>query len=116
MIAEAWLACTALERTCLAVLEEQPLDAGTEASLSLKALAGRVGRRVSALTLQVLGAIGFTWEHPHHRYWRRVQTLDTLIETGAAATAALGRTIRRRRSLGRSFGVEIEEVEDGQGP
>lgn len=114
MIAEAWLARTALERTCLAVLEEQPLDVGTEASLSLKALAGRVGRRVSALTLQVLGAIGFTWEHPHHRYWRRVQTLDALIETGAVATAALGRMIRRRRALGRPFGVEIEEVEDGQ--
>ena len=34
----------------------------------LKALAGRTGHHVSQATLQVLGGIGFTEEHEHHRY------------------------------------------------
>lgn len=111
MLAEAWLARTALERSCLAVLEARTLEPGTAATLMLKALAGRVGRRVSALTLQALGAIGFTREHPHHRYWRRVQTLDSLIEPGTVAAAALGRSIRRRGRVERLFDVDVEEAE-----
>ena len=44
----------------------------------LKALAGRTGHHVSQATLQVLGGIGFTDEHEHHRYEKRVLTLDAL--------------------------------------
>jgi acyl-CoA dehydrogenase-like protein len=110
MIAEAWVARTALARSCHAVLEERPSsDPSPEPSLLLKALAGRSGERVCALTLQVLGAIGVTSEHPHHRYWRRVQTLDALIDTGEEATTKLGRVLRQRRLATRPFGVEKEE-------
>ncbi len=61
----------------------------------LKALAGRTGHHVSQATLQVLGGIGFTEEHEHHRYEKRVLTLDALCggteqlarEIGQAAMA-----------------------------
>jgi hypothetical protein len=60
---------------------------------ALKALAGRTARRVAQTTLQTFGAIGFTWEHEHHRYARRALTLDALygsydelvVELGLAA-------------------------------
>ena len=44
----------------------------------LKALAGRTGHHVAQATLQVLGGIGFTEEHEHHHYEKRVLTLDAL--------------------------------------
>ena len=53
----------------------------------VKALAGRTGLRVSQATLQVLGALGFTWEHEHHRYAKRILTLDALL--GSTKTLAL---------------------------
>jgi hypothetical protein len=60
----------------------------------LKALAGRAGQHVSQSTLQVFGGIGFTEEHEHHRYAKRLLTLDALCgskdqltrEVGQAAT------------------------------
>jgi hypothetical protein len=47
----------------------------------LKALAGRTGHHVAQATLQVLGGIGFTKEHEHHRYAKRILTLDALCGT-----------------------------------
>ncbi|HEY2563635.1 MAG TPA: acyl-CoA dehydrogenase family protein [Acidimicrobiales bacterium] len=56
----------------------------------LKALAGRTGQRVSQATLQVLGAVGFTWEHEHHRYAKRILTLDALLGSGKSLAFRLG--------------------------
>jgi hypothetical protein len=56
----------------------------------LKALAGRTGQRVSQATLQVLGAVGFTWEHEHHRYGRRILTLDALLGSSKSLVFQLG--------------------------
>ena len=36
-----------------------------------KAYAGDAGWRVPAAALQVHGGIGFTWEHPLHRFYKR---------------------------------------------
>lgn len=47
------------------------------------ALTGRNVRRILQATLQVFGAIGFTWEHEHHRYARRALALDALAGPGA---------------------------------
>jgi hypothetical protein len=55
-----------------------------------KALAGRVSRRVSQATLQALGAVGFTWEHDHHRYQRRALTLDALFGSYHELVVELG--------------------------
>lgn len=49
------------------------------AARAAKALAGRAGRGVAQHTLQCFGAISFTDEHPHHRYLRRIHTLDAVL-------------------------------------
>jgi hypothetical protein len=46
--------------------------------------AGRAARTATRHCQQVLGGMGFTWEHPFHRYLRRAWTLDPLL--GAADT------------------------------
>jgi hypothetical protein len=66
----------------------------------LKALAGRTALRVSQATLQVLGAIGFTWEHEHQRYAKRILTLDALFGSSRSlifelGSAALGNNVPR---------------------
>jgi hypothetical protein len=68
------------------ILDQDPLHD----AMLVKALAGRVSRRVTQATLQVLGAIGFTWEHDHHRYQRRALTLDALFGTYNELVAVLG--------------------------
>jgi alkylation response protein AidB-like acyl-CoA dehydrogenase len=60
----------------------------------LKAVAGRNGRRICERSLQVLGAMGFTAEHPHHRFHSRVLVLDALMGTSTSLTHQLGTTLR----------------------
>jgi Acyl-CoA dehydrogenase, C-terminal domain len=59
-------------------------------AMLVKALAGRVSRRVSQATLQTFGGVGFTWEHDHHRYQRRVLTLDALFGSYHELVVQLG--------------------------
>jgi alkylation response protein AidB-like acyl-CoA dehydrogenase len=67
MVLEAarWSALYAL----WAVGEGSP-EASALASMA-KASSSEAFVRVAASTIQVLGGIGFTWEHPAHRYYRR---------------------------------------------
>jgi alkylation response protein AidB-like acyl-CoA dehydrogenase len=44
---------------------------------------------VTAEAIQVLGGIGFTWEHPAHLYFRRARTSAVLFGTEAQRRAAL---------------------------
>ncbi len=44
---------------------------------------------ITAEAIQVLGGIGFTWEHPAHRYFRRARTSAVLFGTEAQHRAAL---------------------------
>jgi len=67
----------ALERLCAGALD-------AELALLLAALAGRSGRAIGERALQVFGAIGFTQEHPLHRYQRRTLTLEALIGSARA--------------------------------
>jgi alkylation response protein AidB-like acyl-CoA dehydrogenase len=62
--------------------------------LVLKALAGRNGRRACERTLQVLGAIGFTAEHDHHHFHRRILVLDSLLGSSLALAQQLARAAR----------------------
>jgi alkylation response protein AidB-like acyl-CoA dehydrogenase len=59
-----------------------------------KALAGRNARRACQRSLQVLGGIGFTAEHPHHHHYSRVLLLDALLGSSAELTHTLGRWLR----------------------
>jgi 3-oxochol-4-en-24-oyl-CoA dehydrogenase len=64
--------------------------------------------------IQVLGGIGFTWEHDAHVYLRRAMTLHQLCGSPAewrieAARAALGGA---RRALGADLPAEAESMRD----
>ncbi|HEY6622343.1 MAG TPA: acyl-CoA dehydrogenase family protein [Acidimicrobiales bacterium] len=78
--------CDVVMRDCVRSVEPDP----AQDAVLVKALAGRVSRRVSQSTLQTLGAIGFTWEHDHHRYQRRALTLDALFGSYHELVAQLG--------------------------
>jgi hypothetical protein len=64
-----------------------------------KALAGRSARTASRHCQQVLAGIGFTAEHPFHRYFRRVLVLDQLLGAGPALTKELGSELLATRRL-----------------
>ena len=46
-----------------------------------------------------LAGIGFTTEHPFHRYYRRILVLDRLLGAGSVLTAELGTEVLRSRTL-----------------
>jgi hypothetical protein len=64
-----------------------------------KASAGRGTRSVARHCQQVLAGIGFTTEHPFHRYYRRTMVLDQLLGAGTELTAELGAEVLRSRTL-----------------
>jgi hypothetical protein len=78
--------CDVVMGACVRSVEPDP----AQDAMLVKALAGRVSRRVSQSTLQTLGAVGFTWEHDHHRYQRRALTLDALFGSYHELVAQLG--------------------------
>jgi alkylation response protein AidB-like acyl-CoA dehydrogenase len=57
-----------------------------------KAFAGRAARTVARHCQQVLAGIGFTTEHPFHRYLRRTILLDQLLG-GRSLTRRLGTSV-----------------------
>ncbi len=68
-----------------------------------KAFAGRSARTVSRHCQQVLAGIGFTTEHPLHRYVRRTLVLDQLLGAGSVLTRQLGSDILDRGALPVAF-------------
>jgi hypothetical protein len=75
-------------------------DDGTpEAAAIAKALTGRGARTAGRHGQQVLAGIGFTTEHPLHRYVRRILVLDQLFGSSRALTKDLGEELLRRRKL-----------------
>jgi alkylation response protein AidB-like acyl-CoA dehydrogenase len=94
-------------------------DAGGGAGLAA-AVAGAVAPdaavRVAKDCIQVLGGIGFTWEHDAHLYLRRATSLRQLLGGPSpwrreVATAALGGQ-RRRPEIALPPGAEAEGVRD----
>jgi hypothetical protein len=73
-----------------AMLDAAWLAPGPEASAMAKAVAGQQARAAARHGQQVLAGIGFTVEHPFHRYVRRTLVLDALLGTSASLTSALG--------------------------
>jgi len=103
MLAESHIARTALREVCEATRNSLTDDAAT----LTKVLAGRLGRRVGRETLQSLGAIGFTEEHPHHNWFHRVMTIDAL----AGRSPALAREMGARLAAGDiPFGLTLAQL------
>jgi hypothetical protein len=90
LLALSWLDVQALRHLCLATLRGIG-SSETRLAEVTKAVAGRNGRRTADRTQQVLGAIGFTWEHPHHRLYRRVLVLDSLLVRADVVMTELAR-------------------------
>jgi hypothetical protein len=96
LLAAAASDLSALEHACRNVLDFLTFDdASAHEAALLKALAGRTGRGVLQATLQTLGGIGFTWEHEHHWFARRVLTLDALYGSVDELVPQLGADARR---------------------
>jgi hypothetical protein len=82
-------------RTAAAAALELAWEADDEylAGMLAKSLAGRAARITATHCQQVLAGIGFTAEHPFHRYLARALVLDSL----------LGSTTELRRAIGRQL-------------
>jgi len=76
-----------------AALEEWSAGDARAIARSAKLVAGRSVLRLAQRALQCFGAIGFTHEHPHHLYSRRMHTLGTLIMTADALARSLGEEV-----------------------
>ena len=88
-LAEAKVALTAAE----AAIDEATAEPGPLTALLAKLWAGRAARMTAKQVQQVLGGLGFTWEHPFHRHLRRALALDGLLGSAAELQHDLGRTL-----------------------
>jgi len=82
-----------------ALLDAAWHDGTAETAAMAKAASGRAARTASRHCQQVLAGIGFTTEHPLHRYVRRALVLDELLGSASALTAEIGREVLARRRL-----------------
>ena len=85
--------------TAEAALDAAWLDRSPFTAAMAKALAGRGARTAGRHCQQVLAGIGFTTEHPFHRYVRRVLVLDELLGSARVLTTALGAELLATRRL-----------------
>jgi hypothetical protein len=82
----------ALAISRLAVVEAWS-DPNPVASLMAKVHAGAAVGIANRHCQQVLGGIGFTWEHSFHHYYRRGRTLDALLGSNSDLIGVVGQAI-----------------------
>lgn len=69
-------------------------DRGGAAAALAKATANRYARTARATCQQLLGGMGFTWEHDFHRYLRRALTIEPLLGSASDLHTELGAAFR----------------------
>jgi hypothetical protein len=69
-------------------------DGGPQSAALAKAAAIRFTRSARASCQQLLGGMGFTWEHDFHRYLRRALTLEPLLGGAPDLHGELGAAVR----------------------
>jgi hypothetical protein len=94
-LAEALVAVEALEATLTAAWDE---PGPTTAALA-KASAGRTARTVATHSQQVLAGIGFTTDHPFHRFLKRGLALEGLFGSADGIVVAIGRQLVAERTV-----------------
>ena len=94
-LADALVAVEALEATLTAAREEPSSDTAALA----KAVAGRTARTVAAHCQQVLAGIGFTTEHPFHRFLKRTIALEGLFGSADEIVLDVGRQLLAARRV-----------------
>jgi hypothetical protein len=82
-----------------AMLDAAWLDRAPATAAMAKSVAGRQARTTARHCQQVLAGIGFTTEHPLHRFVRRALVLDGLLGSGVSLTRALGNEVIDTRQL-----------------
>jgi hypothetical protein len=94
-LADALVAIEALDATLRAAGDEPgPLTAALA-----KATAGRTAQTVATHCQQVLAGIGFTTDHPFHRYLKRTMLLEGLFGSAAAIAIDVGRQLLAARQV-----------------
>lgn len=94
-LADALVAVEALAAT-LAAASDEP---NSETAALAKAVAGRTARTVAAHCQQVLAGIGFTTEHPFHRYLKRTMALEGLFGSADEIALDVGRRLLAERRV-----------------
>lgn len=94
-LADALVAIEALDAALDAAAD---VPAPQTAALA-KAIAGRTARTVATHCQQVLAGIGFTTDHPFHRYLKRAIVLDGLFGSADDIAAEIGRSLLRSRDV-----------------
>jgi hypothetical protein len=94
-LAEALVAVEALEATLAAAGDEPNPDTAALA----KAFAGRAVRTVATHCQQVLAGIGFTTEHPFHRFLKRTILLEGLFGSADDIVLNFGRQLLAARAV-----------------
>ena len=94
-LAESLVAAEALDAT---------LDAAADAPGLLtaqlaKATAGRTVRTIAAHAQQVLAGIGFTTDHPFHRFLKRTMLLDGVFGSSDDLAVAIGHQLLAARAI-----------------
>jgi Acyl-CoA dehydrogenase, C-terminal domain len=92
-LADALVAVEALEAAVAAADDEQ---SPTTAALA-KAVAGRTARTVAVHCQQVLAGVGFTTDHPFHRFMKRTIVLDGIFGSADALVVAIGHQLLATR-------------------
>ena len=70
-----------------------------ETAALAKAVAGRTARTVAAHCQQVLAGIGFTTEHPFHRFLKRTLALEGLFGSADEIVLDVGRRLLAARRV-----------------
>jgi hypothetical protein len=94
-LAEVLVAVEALEAALTAAREEP----NTETAALAKAIAGRTAHTVTRHCQQVLAGIGFTPEHPFHRFLKRVLALEGLLGSADRIVLDVGRRLLAERHV-----------------
>ena len=94
-LADALVALEALEATLAAARDEPSPDTAALA----KAVAGRTARTAAAHCQQVLAGIGFTAEHPFHRFLKRSIALEGLFGSADEIALDVGRQLLAARHV-----------------
>jgi hypothetical protein len=94
-LADALVSVEALD-ACLAAAGDEP---GPETAALAKAVAGRTALTVAAHCQQVLAGVGFTTDHPFHRFLKRTIALEGLFGTADEIVVDVGRRLLRTRQV-----------------
>jgi hypothetical protein len=70
-------------------------EAAALACAAAKSQAGEAAVRACETSIQVHGGIGFTWEHPLHRYYKRALRLESALGYGRVQRAEIAASLLR---------------------